>query len=494
MRKLGITVMLGMMLTGAWAQTEQDRNVGEFTGIKAGGVFTITVVPGSTSAVKVSAEESVINNIKTEVKDGMLTISTDGKVKTEKPMNIMVTVRELKKVDISGAAKLSGTTEMATDKMDISASGQVQLPVKVSELNIDASGAGKVTLSGTAGSVKAEMSGAADLKAYELEAGSATITASGASNARINVKESIIAESSGASSVTYKGSPTAKTINKSGSGSVRSADSGSEDASNSTGSNEGRKSGKGDTTKVNLGSSHVLIINDEVKDKHEGEHGDDKDKKDKKYDKDDFKHWSGIDLGVNGYLNAKNKLEMPSGYDFLELDYSRSINVSVNFLEKDIHIYKNYVRIVTGLGLEFSNYRFKNNITLNPDTSYITATTDSMIDYSKNKLKTTFINLPLLLEFHTHKNPKKAVHIAGGVILGYKLGSKTKQEFEIEDREYKLKIKDDYNLSPFRYSATVRAGYGNFTVFANYALAPLFEKNKGPKLYPFTAGVAMNLR
>jgi hypothetical protein len=484
MKKLGLTAALSLMLTGAWAQTQQDRTVGDFTGIKAGGIFTITVTQGSANAVKVEAEEGVLPNIKTEVKDNVLEITTEGKIKTEKPMNIMLTVKELKSVEISGAAKLTGKSEITGDNIMISTSGagQVELPLKMSQVKIDESGAASLKLSGATDKLDADVSGAASLKAFELEANTANVRGSGAASIKVNSKSSIAADASGASSIKYKGQPTSRTINKSGSGSIKQADTNTEEGSNST------TTGNGDTTKVNIGKKQVVIINDDEDNDH------DKDKKKKKYhhDKDDFKHWSGIDLGVNGYLNSDNGLSMPSGYSFLDLDYARSLNVSLNFLEKDIHLYRNYANIVTGLGIEFGNYGFKNDITLQHNSPVVAATWDSTINYSKNKLRTTFINLPVMLEFNTSANARKAVHLAGGVIFGYKLGSKTKQEFELNGREYEIKTKDDFNLSPFRYSATVRAGYGGFTIFANYALSTLFQKGEGPKLYPFTAGIALN--
>jgi hypothetical protein len=56
-----------------------------------------------------------------------------------------------------------------------------------------------------------------------------------------------------------------------------------------------------------------------------------------------------------------------------------------------------------------------------------------------------------------------------------------------------VKQRSDYHLSDIKYSSTVRVGYGDyFTVFANYGLSQLFEKDKGPQVYPLTAGVSIN--
>ena len=476
-KKIGLTTLLAIILSGAWAQSAQDRNVGEFSGVKVSGIFVVNVSQGAANSVKVEAEENIINNIVTVVKDDVLTISSDGSTKSEKPINITVTVKELKKVDVSGAAKIKGEGEFASDKISVHAAGagSTALQLKANEVNVNGSGAGNIKLSGTANTLKADMSGAAELKAYELEVQTASIDASGASNAKVTAKQSISADASGAANVSFKGNPASKNINKSGSGSVKNAEASTAEA----GVN-------GDTTRVRVGDSSVMIIKGEEEKK--------KDHKKKKHDDDDndFKHWKGFDLGVNGFLNSDNQLGLSESFRFLELDYARSLTWSVNFMEKDIHIYKNYVNLVTGLGFEFSQYGFKNNITLDPNASYISASYDS-IDYDVNRLRTSWVNLPLLLEFNTGKNSNRSFHLAGGMVFGYRMSAKTKQEYSIDKRDYEVTTKDDYNLAPFRYSATVRAGYGDFTIFANYALSSLFEKGKGPKLYPFSAGVALNI-
>jgi hypothetical protein len=101
----------------------------------------------------------------------------------------------------------------------------------------------------------------------------------------------------------------------------------------------------------------------------------------------------------------------------------------------------------------------------------------------------SFVNVPLLLEFNTSDKPHKSFHIAAGVIGGYKLTSRTKREYEIDGAAVKEIKKDDYNINPFRLDATVRVGYGDFTLFGTYSLTTLFERNKGPELYPFSVGI-----
>ncbi|MBL4578331.1 MAG: PorT family protein [Flavobacteriales bacterium] len=242
-----------------------------------------------------------------------------------------------------------------------------------------------------------------------------------------------------------------------------------------------------DTTIIKIGKHDILIIGN-----HDSDEWKEFDSLCSKKGKEEFKiHWAGLDIGVNGYLASNNSLSVPQGYDFLELDYGRSFSFGFNFAEKNISLYKDHITIVTGLGLNFNSYSFKNNTTLLSNADSIWAYTDTLVNLQKNKLKTTVIELPLMLGFSTHKDPKKSFHLAAGIVLGYKLGAKTKQMYKIGKDKYKPKVKGDFSISPFRYSAALRVGYGDFSLFADYALSPLFEKDKGPELYPFSVGITL---
>jgi hypothetical protein len=94
-----------------------------------------------------------------------------------------------------------------------------------------------------------------------------------------------------------------------------------------------------------------------------------------------------------------------------------------------------------------------------------------------------------MLEFNTSQDNDRSFHVAAGVIGGWKMGSIVKQKWEDQNDKHQARRKSDFNLSPFTLDATARVGYKNFTVFATYGLTSLFEKNKGPEVYPVTVGL-----
>lgn len=465
----GITLLTGMSIFSAIAQ-----NSGDFTAIKVGDSFNVKLSQSETNSVTVEGPEDQRSKVKTEIKDGLLLIENNG---ASDDVVIVVGVKSLAKLDVTGAADVKTTNQLIVDKLTIESTGagDVNLDLKAAEVVTKISGAGDVTLKGTAQNLLVNVSGAGDLKASDLEADKVNASVSGAGDAKVNAKQSLNASVSGAGSIIYKGNPVDRNVEISGAGSVRESKSGNGEETAS------------DTTKIKLGNKKYMIIDDEDENDYKR-----LSKKDsiKNYNE-EFKHWSGFDLGVNGLLDYKNSLDAPAGASFLELDYAKSIQFGLNLLEKDFHIYKNYINVVTGFGFDFNHYAFKNNVTLNPDTTYLSATVDN-IDYKKNRLNVSYIKAPLLIEINTSKNPSKNFHIAGGVEFAYKIHSVAKQKYEVADTKIKNKTKDDFNIEPFRYSAVARIGYNGVTVFANYGLNRLFQKNKGPQVYPFTLGVTFS--
>ncbi|MGE0090611.1 MAG: outer membrane beta-barrel protein [Bacteroidales bacterium] len=205
--------------------------------------------------------------------------------------------------------------------------------------------------------------------------------------------------------------------------------------------------------------------------------------------------WSGFSMGLSNYMNKDFSLSRNSSDEFMDLNTGKSWNMNLNFAQYSINLINNKFGLVTGLGLEWNYYRFDNNNTIQKDANgvIITDTTSyasSSVD--KSKLSTTYATVPLLLEWHSSSNQDRGVVIAAGVIGGVKLGSNTKIVYKENGDVNKDKKRDDYNLSPFKYGVTARIGVGDWLVYGTYYLTSLFEKDKGPELYPFSVGIALS--
>lgn len=201
-------------------------------------------------------------------------------------------------------------------------------------------------------------------------------------------------------------------------------------------------------------------------------------------------HWAGIDLAVTGYLTPGNRFTMPSGSKNWELDYARSIGWNLNLFEKRFALVGRHLGLVTGIGFDWDRYAFEKNVSVKAN-SDCTWTQKGNIDYDKNKLKTTYLRVPLLLELNTSEIPDKSFHLAAGVIGGWRIHSELDQAYSQNGDEFTREREADFNIQSFRYSLTTRLGYGKYNLFFEYSPMPLFERGEGPELYPFSAGVTL---
>lgn len=470
-KKIKIIGLILISFVTSFTYAQLQRNIGDFRGITVGDLFNVVLIQSDTNTINIDADEKTQSYFITEIKDGILNILTDNSIKNEKRVLVTIHTKNLNSIIITGSADIRTEGQLVSNAITIESSGigNVLLDIKADEIIVKVKGTGDVTLTGTTQTLDAAVSGGGDLKASDLETEKAIVKISSDGDAKVNVKKSIDADVSGAGSIIYKGTPAERTINISGLGSVRESKSG-------TGEETAR-----DTTKFQFGKKKYIII-DGNNDKEPGG------KYDIKQYNEKFKHWTGLEIGINGLLDYRNRAEAPAGEEFIELDYTRSLKFGLNLLEKDFHIYKNYINLVTGIGFDFNHYALKNNVTLNSEAEYLSASTDS-VKYKKNMLNVSYLKLPLMLEFNSSANPENNWHIAGGCEFAYRIHSVTKQVFYENDEHVKIKQRDDFNLAPFRYSTTVRIGYNNVTVYANYGLNQMFKKNKGPQVYPFSAGI-----
>lgn len=450
------------------AQTTETRNVDAFTGVSSSALVSIELKPGSPSGVVLEGEAEATKSITTEVKDGTLIIGQDGHSKSG-PVRVVITISDLKKVDIGGPATLTGAGTFTTDSVRIEGSGgsQLELSVAATAVSVDLSGASTMRLCGSATRLNAQVSGAAQLRSGCLDAQDVVISASGASDVSVMASKSVIANASGASDILIYGDATERKVEATGASSIETQSG----------------SGASDTTRIKIGSRHVDISHDP----------EERSKREKKASDDDFEFWQGLDLGINGLMTYDNKFTMPAGLEHMELNYVKSYVFSWNTWQKNIHIYRNNVNLATGIGFSWYHYNLRNSYSLQPNATYTYAIADSL-DYSKNRLNVCYANIPLMLEFNTNNsNADRSFHIAGGAQFGYNIfKNKLKQKYEFEGETYKRKIKDDFNVNPFKIDLIARIGFGEFTIFGSYSLTSLFEEGKGPALYPFTAGVHLD--
>jgi hypothetical protein len=170
-----------------------------------------------------------------------------------------------------------------------------------------------------------------------------------------------------------------------------------------------------------------------------------------------------------------------------------------------MRLFKSHFSFVPGIGFSFERYKFKDGRVLTNYPAYDsikmeTPTTVGYTSLKKSKLITNYIEAPLEFQYSINPDdPARSFKIAIGGRIGYLFDSFTKVKYHEYTENKKIKDKQNFNLSQFRYGLTSRISFGSFSIFGYYNLNPLFEKGKGPvnngvimDFNTFTAGLSLS--
>jgi hypothetical protein len=215
-----------------------------------------------------------------------------------------------------------------------------------------------------------------------------------------------------------------------------------------------------------------------------------------------------IDLGVNRLTERPNDIK-------IGFWGSRSLTL---YYFRDIQIAKSKFSIHPGIGFSFERYKFidfekrwstdtvrrntptlvlndQGNTIFQQSARVLYGAADTLSAIRKSMLVTNYLDIPLEFRFSTNPyDPARSFKVSVGGRVGVLVSSHTKLKFNDDGDTKKLKDKQNFNLNPFRYSAILRIGVGNFNWFAHYNLNKLFEADKGPdrtQASTYTIGVSL---
>ncbi len=202
------------------------RNVSSFSAIKVSGGIDVYLSQSNEDAVAVSAsDEKYRDEIKTEVKDGILNIYFDNnsfRFNSRRDLRAYVSFKTLESIEGSGASDFIVNGNFSGNSIKIKLGGACDMKGTVNFTNaeLDLNGASTMKISGKIENLKIEASGASDIKNYDLVTDNCIAQLSGASDVKITVNQSISAKASGASTFDYKGNPERREVSSSGASNI----------------------------------------------------------------------------------------------------------------------------------------------------------------------------------------------------------------------------------------------------------------------------------
>lgn len=243
-----------------------------------------------------------------------------------------------------------------------------------------------------------------------------------------------------------------------------------------------------DTTKIKLGNMTIIFNEDENEDDFDFSMDDTVDVEEK-----GIGFEMDLSLGMNGWLNTSNSTVFSNDYSDMSIQLNRSRSFGMHAMMSGLDLFKGHVFLSPGLGFSWNNYHFENkNMSLSTGNDSTIFMVDSALQFDKYKLRTTYAELPITLGFRIGNIDKNYLTIQAGVIGGINISSIVKQRYYLSSVKYKEKIKDDFNVNPFKLDGIVRLKFNeSIGVFARYSFTSMFEKGKTQEVYPFAVGITI---
>ena len=165
------------------------------------------------------------------------------------------------------------------------------------------------------------------------------------------------------------------------------------------------------------------------------------------------------------------------------------------YLCYDFPIQKSNFSFAAGVGVGSANIYLDNQEMRFTDTGAQGQTVGFMAetaDYKKYKINTTYLEAPFELRyFGNSANRNKGFKAAIGMRAGILVGAHTKSVRTVEGNKVVEKINTKRYLEKYRFSATARVGWGNFTLFGSYNINSLFRDGSGPDITPYSIGLCV---
>jgi hypothetical protein len=194
--------------TGSGNIVSEKRTVGSFHGVSASQGFDVEIKIGPVQEVIIEADDNLVGEVKTKVRDGILKISLDRHNVNNAHLKAFITAPSINSLTTSSAAIIITKDELNSDgeiKIEASSGSNINAKVNAPLVNAQSSSGSEITLSGRTKDFAAKSSSGSSLKAFDLL--SENTKASGSSGATVHVHASVKLDASASSgaNITYRG-------------------------------------------------------------------------------------------------------------------------------------------------------------------------------------------------------------------------------------------------------------------------------------------------
>ena len=147
----------------------EDRSVRNFYGVELSDNIELVLARGNTG-LSVEAESNLLNEVRTEVRNGILFISLRNCVRSRRPVRVFVSSPELTYLANFGSGDIFSDNTLFSEELEIRSegSGQINLTLNTDYLRLRNGGSGNIRLDGTAEEQVIDLEASGNLEAFNL--------------------------------------------------------------------------------------------------------------------------------------------------------------------------------------------------------------------------------------------------------------------------------------------------------------------------------------
>ncbi|MEN8125496.1 MAG: head GIN domain-containing protein [Bacteroidota bacterium] len=204
--------------------TTQNRNISsDFVKINVSRGIDVLLTYGDELSLAVEADENLHEYITTEVKNGVLYISSEKNIVSAKARRIYLSALHINEIKTSSGAEVSSENTVSTDELLLEATSgsDINLRVKVNNLTSETTSGADIKLIGKANEFDARATSGSDINAYDLTVNNCNAKVTSGADIKIHVIEKLDAKATSGGDIKYKGNPKYLEQDESSSGKVK---------------------------------------------------------------------------------------------------------------------------------------------------------------------------------------------------------------------------------------------------------------------------------
>ncbi len=203
----------------------ETRDIREdFDRVKVGQGIELYITQDSKTSLVVKADENLQDLIRTEVKNGVLVISSKRNIRRAKSKRVYLSAPTINGIKATSGSDVFSENTITADIFDLSTSSgaDARIEVKAETVNTSSSSGADLRIKGSANYHTAKASSGASIKAFGLESKNVTARVSSGADIDVYASKSIHAKASSGGDIDFKGNPKNVDKKKSSGGSISS--------------------------------------------------------------------------------------------------------------------------------------------------------------------------------------------------------------------------------------------------------------------------------